>query len=85
MIEDDEMTARARHRGWRYPGRVAESPQPEIPVTPEHEYPDHVGTDEQRQRWDAARAVATQIFGEDDFATIWMATRAMYENPAFTL
>jgi hypothetical protein len=50
----------------------------EPPQTPAHEYPSYVVTEEDRRRWDLARAIAIQIFG-DSAADVWQATRALYQ------
>lgn len=48
--------------------------------TPEEELPPYVQTPADRERWDYARGIAVAIFGPDDTANVWQATRSIYQN-----
>ena len=42
--------------------------------------PSFVVSDEDRQRWKLAEAVATRVFGEEDAAGVWQATRILFHS-----
>lgn len=44
------------------------------------EYPPFVATAEERERWDAAKAIAEEVFGDLGTAMVWGATRALYDS-----
>lgn len=48
--------------------------------TPDEELPPYVQTDADRERWDLARGIAIELFGADDAANVWQATRSIYQN-----
>jgi hypothetical protein len=41
-------------------------------------YPPYIQTDEERRRWNLAEAIARELFGDLDAASVWMATRAIF-------
>lgn len=43
-------------------------------------YPPYVCTPEQRRRWDLSERIARQLFGDIDGASVWMATRSIYNG-----
>lgn len=54
-------------------GGASEVPQAE-------HYPPYITNDEERRRWDVALAIARQLFGDVDEASVWMATRSIYKG-----
>ena len=49
---------------------------------PPEGYPPYVVTDEQKRRWNAAKAMARQLAEEigGDETTVWLATRSLYKS-----
>lgn len=44
------------------------------------EYPPFVSTPEERQRWDNAKGIAEELFGDQGAGAVWSATRAIYSD-----
>lgn len=44
------------------------------------EYPPYVTTEQERQRWDYAKGIAEQTFGDMGKEMVWGATRAIYDS-----
>lgn len=45
-------------------------------------YPPFVSP-EDRQRWDNAKGIAEELFGDQGEAQVWSATRAIFNDPEF--
>jgi hypothetical protein len=56
------------------PGEV-----PALGDTPE--YPPYVVTADDKDRWDAAKGIADELFGDQGLGAVWSATRAIYGGP----
>lgn len=48
------------------------------------EYPPFVSTAEEKQRWDNAKGVAEELFGDQGAEQVWSATRAIYNDDSLT-
>ncbi len=48
---------------------------------PAIEYPPYVVSEEERQRWDLAHGIATELFGDVGPDHVWMAARSIYQGP----
>ena len=60
----------------RLPWRHAPNTPPELPA---ESYPPYVSTAAERRRWEAAVAIAEQVF-EGDSVGVWMAARSIYRS-----
>lgn len=59
---------------------MATEATPEVPRTPEAEYPPYVQSEDERRRWDLSAAIARQHFGEAGPDHVWTATRSIYRD-----